>query len=268
MHGHWTGVPTHKTKQADESRLTNPLRERELISAWQSGDRAAGGEIVKAFLPFVVSIAVEYRRWNTPMEDIVQQGCLGLLRAAARFDPGQNVRLVTYAAYWIRAEIRDYVLRAYRMVRLGTTKNERKALRFYRTTLESAPDKLASASGLTVRRAEALLPLLISSDLSFESTAGEGVASVQDRLAATQPSPEDCAIENLDGTRTRRAVLRLIEELPAREQVIARERWLAESPSTLEALGIKLGVTKERVRQIEDRTREKIRARLVELKVA
>ena len=79
-----------------------------------------------------MSIALEYRRWGIPLEDIVQQGNLGLLRAAAKFDPARECRLATYAAYWIRAEIRDYVVRAYRVVRLGTTKAERRALRAYR----------------------------------------------------------------------------------------------------------------------------------------
>lgn len=268
MNGHWTSAAGRKPRSPDDSRLASPERERELIEAWKRGDRKAGGELVKSFLPFVVSIAVEYRRWNAPLEDIIQQGCLGLLRAAERFDPAQNVRLVTYAAYWIRAEIRDYVLRTYRMVRLGTTKSERKALRYYRTTLESEPSKVADVSGMSVRKAEALLPLLTSSDLSFDAAPHDGASPVHEKLAANEPSPEDRVMEAVDGTRAHRTILRLISELPAREQVIAQERWLAETPATLESLGSRFGVTKERVRQIEDRTREKIRARLAELKVA
>jgi RNA polymerase sigma-32 factor len=264
MHGHWTASSLKKSKVRGDGRSTSPEHEIELILAWKAGDRDAGGELIRAFLPFVISIAVEYRRWNSPMEDVIQQGCLGLLRAAERFDPAQHVRLVTYASYWIRAEIRDFVLRAYRMVRVGTTKGERKALRFYRTTLESEPDKLARASGLSVRRAEALLPLLTSSDVSFDAGNGGG----QDRFAAQDPSPEDRVIESLDGTFRREAVLRLISELSTRERLIATERWLSESPVTLAALGVRLGVTKERVRQIEDRTRQKIRVRLAQLKVA
>lgn len=268
MNGHWTGAAGRRSRAPEESRLASPERERALIEAWKHGDRKAGGELVRSFLPFVVSIAVEYRRWNAPLEDIIQQGCLGLLRASERFDPEQHVRLVTYAAYWIRAEIRDYVLRTYRMVRLGTTKSERKALRYYRTTLEAEPGKVADVSGMSVRKAEALMPLLTSSDLSFDAAPHDGASSVQDRLAANDPTPEEQVISALDGKRTHRVILRLISELPAREQVIAQERWLAETPATLESLGSRFGVTKERVRQIEDRTREKIRARLAELKVA
>ena len=95
--------------------------ERELALAFRGGDKRAGDKLVCACLPFVVSIAMEYRRWGIPIEDIIQQGNVGLLRAADRFDPSRDCRLITYAAYWIRAEIRDYVVRGYRVVRFGTT---------------------------------------------------------------------------------------------------------------------------------------------------
>ena len=123
--------------------------ERELarrLARGRSGARATGSST--ACLPFVISIALEYRRWGVPLEDIVQQGNLGLLRAAKKFDPDRECRLATYAAYWIRAEIRDYVVRAYRVVRLGTTKAERRALRAYRTHARVAtPTALAAVSG-------------------------------------------------------------------------------------------------------------------------
>src|ERR1019366_1546648 len=123
--------------------------ERELARRWRAGDRKAGEKLVTACLPFVIAIALEYRRWGVPLEDIVQQGNLGLLRAATKFDLDRECRLATYAAYWIREEIRDYVVRSYRVVRLGTTKAERRALRAYRRTRESDPTILAAASGMT-----------------------------------------------------------------------------------------------------------------------
>lgn len=270
MHGRWIGATRrtlNSSKKTTQSTATAE-RERDLVFAWREGDPNAGQELVKAFLPFVVSISLEYRRWNAQLDDIIQQGCLGLLRAALRFDPAQETRLATYAAYWIRAEIRDYVLRSYRMVRLGTTKGERKALRLYRTTLESEPERLALASGLSVRRVERLLPLIAAHDASFESSTGDGGIPIQDRLSDEEPSPEESTIRSLDGERLRASILKVLAQLSSREQTIARERWLEEPPTTLEALGLRLGVTKERVRQIEDRTRQKVRARLIELKVA
>src|SRR5687767_13342344 len=109
----------------------SPHEEKELARRWREGDATAGERLIKASLPFVVAVAFEYRRWGVPLEDLVQQGNLGLLKAANKFDPSRDCRLVTYAVYWIRAEIRDYVVRAYRVVRIGTTKQERRAVRAY-----------------------------------------------------------------------------------------------------------------------------------------
>src|SRR6202021_921426 len=166
--------------------------ERALAAKWMAGDAAAGRRIIEACLPFVISIAVEYRRWGGPCEDIIQQGNLGLLRAAKKFDVAKECRLATYAAYWIRAEIREYVVRAYRVVRLGTTKAERRALRAYRTTKESDPEKLSAVSGLSKERVEQLLPMLVARETSLDATTGDMGPAV-DRLAANDASPEEDA---------------------------------------------------------------------------
>src|SRR5260221_10973505 len=123
-----------------------PQDERALAVRWRAGDSSAGDRLIKASLPFVISVALEYRRWGVPLEDLVQQGNLGLLKAARKFDPTRECRLVTYAVYWIRAEIRDYVVRGYRLVRIGTTKGERRAMRAYRKTREDDPQALAQVS--------------------------------------------------------------------------------------------------------------------------
>ena len=210
------------------------------------------------------SIALEYRRWGVPLEDIVQQGNLGLLRAAAKFDLDKDCRLATYAAYWIRAEIRDYVVRAYRVVRLGTTKAERRALRAYRTTRESDPAVLAALSGMTKEKAERLLPLLVGREASLDAQTDEQGPMI-DRMAAAGPTPED---EASAGERRGRARVRVDEALRGltdRERMIVRERLMTDEPRTLQELGVRLGVSKERVRQLEERARDKLRARLEEL---
>lgn len=235
--------------------------ERTLATKWREGDRSAGNRIIEACLPFVVSIALEYRRWGVPMEDIVQQGNLGLLRAAAKFDPTRQVRLATYAAYWIRAEIRDYVVRAYRVVRMGTTKAERRALRAYRTTRESDPQKLAELSGLTVERAAQLLPLLASRETSLDAPSPEGITPL-DRYSSNLPSPEEEASSNENGRLSEAAVSEALAHLTDREQTIVRERLMSDDPVTLSELGARLGVSKERVRQIEERAIGKLRLEL------
>ncbi|HEX4514233.1 MAG TPA: sigma-70 family RNA polymerase sigma factor [Polyangiaceae bacterium] len=252
--------------QAYRERLSHvePLsreKERELALKYQKGDRDAGRRIVEACLPFVVAIAIEYRRWGIPLEDVIQQGNVGLMRAVAKFDTTKECRLATYAAYWIRAEIREYVVRGYRVVRLGTTKAERRALRAYRTTRESDPERLAAVSGLPVDRVRNLLPLLQARETSLETSKDER-APVVDRIAAAGPSPEDEADTNETMERSRVAVREALLELNDREKLIVRDRLMADEPRTLQDLGVQLGVSKERVRQLEQRTLTKLRQRL------
>jgi RNA polymerase sigma-32 factor len=239
--------------------------ERELARRFRTGDRRAGDRLVAACLPFVISVAVEYRRWGVPLEDIVQQGNIGLLRAAGKFDPDKDCRLATYAAYWIRAEIREYVIRGYRVVRLGTTKAERRALRAYRLTRESDAGSLAAASGMKPERVEMLLPILAAREASLDARTDEHGAIV-DRLASGLPSPEDDATQRERRGHARTAVDAALRHLTERERLIVRERLMADEPRTLQELGTRLGVSKERVRQIEERACGKLRARLEEMR--
>jgi RNA polymerase sigma-32 factor len=239
--------------------------ERDLARRWRAGSKSAGAKLVTACLPFVIAIALEYRRWGVPVEDIVQQGNVGLLRAAAKFDLDKDCRLATYAAYWIRAEIRDYVVRAFRIVRLGTTKAERRAVRVYRKTCEGDADALAAASGMKPARAHWLLPLLASREASLEAGPGER-ASILDRLDSGSPSPEDEASSRERRGLARQAVKAALRHLTVRERLIVRKRLMADEPCTLQELGTRLGVSKERVRQLEERARLKLRAQLEEMR--
>ncbi len=242
-------------------------QETDLCRLWQGGDRKAGERLVCASWAFVVSIATEYRRWGIPIEDLAQQGTIGFLRAATKFDPSKACRLTTYAAYWIRAEIREYVVRTFRVVRLGTTKSERRALRTYRVTGETDPEVLAAASGLSVTRVSVLLPLFRSREASLDS---EGDASVPfaDRLADAAPTPEAEATRHEAALRAGGLINEALMELPARERRIVQERLMSDTPTTLDALGRALGVSKERVRQLEERARSKLRISLAALQDA
>ena len=240
-------------------------QERELARRWQAGDERAGDQLVTACLPLVIAIALEYRRWGVPLEDIVQQGNLGLLHAATKFDVSRECRLATYAAYWIRAEIRDYVVRSYRVVRLGTTKSERRALRAYRKTRETDPETLASMSGMTPEKVEWLLPLLAGREASLDARVDDHGA-LGDRLAATSPTPEDEAAAHERQGLASEAISEALLDLTDRERMIVRARLMSDEPRTLQDLGIELGVSKERVRQIEERACIKLRTKLEELR--
>lgn len=237
-------------------------QERELIARYQAGDRSAGGEIVHLCTSFVVSVALEYRRWGVPLEDIVQEGMIGLLRAADRFDPSRGCRLVTYAAYWIRAEIREYVVRCHRVVRLGASKGERRALRLYRRTKEQDPEILARESGVTVARATELLAVLMARDVSFEGPSPRGAFAMRDRLPAPDADPEREVVEKDEARFMSGAIRQALGELPERERTIMVSRWMAEAPMTLEQLGAVFGISKERVRQLEERAKKRMRCRI------
>ncbi|MFO0546953.1 MAG: sigma-70 family RNA polymerase sigma factor [Polyangiaceae bacterium] len=239
----------------------SPEEELEFVARWRAGDQKAGAKLIGACLPFVMTIALEYRRWGLPTEDIVQEGNIGLLKAATRFDPARGCRLVTYAAYWIRAEIRDYVVRAYRVVRIGASKAERRALRYYRKTRERDPQLLAQASGLSVARIEQLLPLLTSRESSLDDHP-VGEAPLVERAISDEPSPEETMGRREVQHRLRAALESAIADLPARERTIVEERCLAAEPPTLEEVGSRFGISKERVRQLEERAKHRIRQRI------
>ncbi len=241
-----------------------PDEEKNLARAWAKGDNRAGDRLVEASLPFVIKVAKEYRRWGIPFEDLVQQGNLGLLRAAEKFDPEKDCRLITYAVYWIRAEIRDYVVRSYRIVRLGTTRTERRALRSYRRSRFENPAELAEASGMPLARCEMLWPLLAQGDVSLDMpTSDDNERSGMERLVGFAPSPEDSLIEGLEKDATKARLQSALQLLPERENMIVRERVLRDDPRTLEDLGRELGVSKERVRQLEERAFAKLRQAVI-----
>lgn len=253
----------YRTHLANRVTLT-PEVERDLANRWRAGDRDAGRRLIEACLPFVVTIALEYRRWGITMEDIIQEGNIGLLKAAERFDPDRGCRLATYAAYWIRAEIREYVARGYRIVRLGSSKSERRALRIYRKTHERSPAVLAQMSGLSEERATELLPLLMARDVSLERAPDEGKAPM-DRLAMDARTPEDEACLADERHQLHEALQQVVAELSPRERRIVKQRWLTDDPKTLEQLGVVFGVSKERVRQLEERAKKRMRERLTQI---
>jgi RNA polymerase sigma-32 factor len=255
----------YRAEVSRRARLT-PEAERGLADRCRSGDREAARRLIEGCLSHVIAIALEYRLCGIAIEDLVQQGNLGLLKAVDRFDPDRGTRLGSYAAYWIRAEIREYVEHYYRIVRPGSSKEERRAMWLYRRTREDRPEELAAMSGLTTERATELLPLLRSLDVSLTPVESGG-PSVLDLLPDGAGSAEDALGDAEVRDLLRSTVAGLLPELSARDVDIVQRRLLAEEPATLEQIGDTWGVSKERVRQIEEKVKTRMRSRFEELDV-
>lgn len=236
--------------------------EAELAQSYKEGCILAGHQLVEASLPFVIRIAREYRFWGVPLEDLVQQGNLGLLRAAEKFEPSRGCKLVTYASYWIRAEIRDYVMREYRSVRLGQTRSERKAIRAFRKGGVESPEALAEQSGMPLARARKLWPLLQQRDRRLDNP----VSSLSHKMAdvSTHADPERAVARLERQQRAEQAVASALASLSGREARIVEARLMSDAPATLESLGDEFGVSKERIRQLEVRARRHLQQALSE----
>lgn len=257
-----TRLDRYRETVASLSRL-EPVEEAELATRWRDGDRTAGRKLIEANLRLVIAIAHEYRRWGVPMDDVIQQGSIGLLKAAERFDPTRDNRLRSYAAYWIRAEIRDYVVRSYRIVRLGTTRTERRAMRAFRARQVETVEELVALSGMPEARCRQLWPLLAQNDSSLDAPAATGTWEAL--RSERDETPEQHTILEQERAQQQAVVAEALAGLSDREQRIVRARLMSDSPPTLEALSKKMGVSRERVRQLEKRAKEKLEDALAPL---
>jgi RNA polymerase sigma-32 factor len=247
--------------------------EFELAHRWRTaGDTAALHELVRAYTRLVVSIAARFRHYGLPVGDLVQEGNVGLMQAAARFEPDRGVRFSTYAAWWIRSAMQDYVLRNWSIVRTGTTAAQKSLffnLRRLRARIEESSGapltdagrrKIASELHVELAEVELMDMRLGAADQSLNAPVGESSEDDwQDFLPDRRPNPEEVVTSTRDGEIRSRWLAEAMGELSSRERAIIRQRRLQEEGATLEELGRELGVSKERVRQLEHRALVKLR---------
>lgn len=273
------GVDQQFVKAAMAAPYLERDEERDLALRWRSEhDEAALHALAHAHMRLVIAMATRFRHYGLPAADLIQEGHVGLLEAAARFEPGREVRFSTYATWWIRASMQDYILRNWSIVRGGTSSAQKAlffGLRRLRARLtrggqdridEDAYDKIAVS--LRVQRADvaAMDARLSGPDISLNATVGEdseGGSEKLDFLADTASPPDETVSESIDGARRLAWLNAALGVLSERELRILRARRLAEESCTLDALGSRLGISKERVRQIEGRALEKLRAVLL-----
>ncbi|EYF06396.1 sigma-70 family RNA polymerase sigma factor [Chondromyces apiculatus] len=242
--------------------ILTPEEERDLALRYRGGDREAGQRLIEGCLSFVLTIARQYRRWGTPLEDLVQQGNIGLLKAADRFDPERGYRLASFAKFWIRAEIREYVFRNHRVVCLGSSSAERRAVRYFRQAFVSDAALLSEKTGLSRRSADAMMPLLATPETPFDTPLHADGRPLSDSLEHAAPSPEEEMCRADERAHLESALRTVLSELSPREQQIVERHLMSDEPETLAQLGVEFGVTKERIRQVEERAKKQIRGRL------
>lgn len=269
------------SRQAMKAELLDAETELQLAYAWRDRrDEAALHRLINAYMRLAVSMAAKYRRYGAPMNDLIQEAGLGLMKAADKFDPDRGVRFSTYAVWWIKAGIQDYVMRNWSMVRTGSTSNQKTLffnLRRVQAKLEREAEargepldphqlraKIASEVGVPLADVEMMEGRLSGSDFSLNATqaADEDGREWIDTIEDDREQAADLVEDSHDRDALRGWLVEAMGVLTDRERFILRERKLRDQPRTLEELGTELELSKERVRQIEAAAFAKMRKAL------
>jgi RNA polymerase sigma-32 factor len=248
-------------------------QEYDLAKRWRErGDRDAANQLVTSHLRLAAKIAMGYRGYGLPVSEIISEGNVGLMQALNRFEPEKGFRFATYAIWWIRASIQDYILRSWSLVKIGTTANQKKLFFKLRSAKckiaafdsgDLRPDQVALiAKNLDVADQDVVdMNRRLGGDKSINAPLREDgeTGEWQDRLVDQSPSPEAIVIAQDDIEHQHHALIAAIDVLDNRERRIFEARHLVDEPLTLEALAETFNVSRERIRQIEARAFEKVR---------
>ncbi len=248
-------------------------QEYELAKRWREhGDRDAANQLVTSHLRLAAKIAMGYRGYGLPVSEIISEGNVGLMQALNRFEPEKGFRFATYAIWWIRASIQDYILRSWSLVKIGTTTNQKKLFFKLRSAkskiaaLESGdlhPDQVALiAKTLDVKDRDVVdMNRRLGGDKSINAPTRNDCESDewQDHLVDQSPSPEAIVAAQDEKEHRHRVLIAAIDVLNERERRIFEARHLSDDPLTLEALAAQFDVSRERIRQIEANAFEKVR---------
>jgi RNA polymerase sigma-32 factor len=248
-------------------------QEYRLAKRWREhGDRDAANQLVTSHLRLAAKVAMGYRGYGLPVSEIISEGNVGLMQALNRFEPEKGFRFATYAIWWIRASIQDYILRSWSLVKIGTTVNQKRL--FFK--LRSAKSKIAAfesgdlhpdqvaliAKDLDVTDRDVVdMNRRLGGDKSINAPLHDDgqTGEWQDHLVDQSPSPESIVVEQDEKDHRHKALIAAIDVLDDRERRIFEARHLADEPLTLEDLAAQFDVSRERIRQIEARAFEKVR---------
>jgi RNA polymerase sigma-32 factor len=263
---------THYLEEIRRFPMLEPQQEYMLAKSWrEQGDRDAAHKLVTSHLRLVAKIAMGYRGYGLPIAEVISEGNVGLMQAVKRFEPEKGFRLATYAMWWIKAAIQEYILRSWSLVKMGTTANQKKLffnLRKAKSKISALdegdmrPDQvklIAKRLGVTEKDVVDMNRRLggdtsLNAPIRDDGDSGEWM----DWLEDDSPSQERILVDNEQLDNRRKALTDALGVLNERERRIFEARRLAEDPITLEELAEEFGVSRERVRQIEVRAFEKI----------
>ena len=269
------------TRTAMKAELLDAETELELAYAWRDKrDEEALHRLITAYMRLAISMAGKFKRYGAPMPDLIQEAGVGLMKAAEKFDPDRGVRFSTYAQWWIKASIQDYVMRNWSLVRTGSTtsqkslffnmkrvqaKIEREAVAAGET-LDGATlrERLAAEVGVSLRDVEMMEGRLSGSDFSLNAlqTSDEDGREWQDTLEDEGPTTSEIVERERDLKQMRSWLSEAMDVLNDREKYIIAQRKLIDEGRTLESIGDELGLSKERIRQVESAALTKMRKRL------
>ena len=263
---------THFLVEAKRFPMLSPEREQNLARAWRDlGDEAALRDLVGSHLRLVIKIARGFAGYGLPVSDLIAEGNVGLMQAAQKFDPDRGFRFATYAMWWIRAAIQEYILHSTSLVKMGTTAAQKKLffnLRQMKGRLESfeqgdlspeSVETIAAALGVPEKDVVEMNRRMSAADGSLNVTMTEdGETEWLDRLVDERPSQEWALAEADEMAQRRKLLGGAMTRLNERERVILRERRLRDEPLTLEDLSRRFHVSRERIRQLEVRAVEKL----------
>lgn len=263
---------------AMKAELLDAETETALAIAWRDDrDERALHRLITAYMRLAISMASKFRRYGVPMNDLVQEAGLGLMKAADKFDPDRGVRFSTYAVWWIKASIQDHVMRNWSLVRTGSTsaqkslffnlkRVEAQILRESGESLDShqLTEKIATEIGVSVRDVEMMQGRLSGGDYSLNAQQGgdEDGREWIDVLEDDRMQGSEQVDEARDSAVLKSWLEDAMEDLNDREKLIVRQRRLSEKGRTLEMIGQDLGISKERVRQLEVAALAKMRTKL------
>ena len=255
--------------------------EMDLAVRWaEERDQEALHKLTQAHMRLVIALAFKFKRYGLPTAELIQEGHIGLLEAAARFEPEREVRFSTYATWWIRASMQDFILRNWSIVRGGTSSNQKSLffnLRKLRAEIarngttsntQEIYEQLAQTLKVSVKDVANMDARFSGPDFSLNAPLGddeEGSSQRQDFLVSNEAAPDENVTTIIDGQRENRWLYQAIDVLNARERRIIEARRLSDEVATLDDLGNELGISKERVRQIEGKALEKLKDALLEM---